>query len=307
MRIAILGNQGSWYCRELQQAAEARGHSSCTLEFHDLAAWLPGLSAEQFSSYDAEEGQIDLNQFDALIIRTMPPGSLEQVIFRMDLLGRLEQAGVTVFNTPRAIECAVDKYLTTSRLSAAGLPVPATAVCESSAAAMQRFEDLGGDVVVKPLFGSEGRGIFRISDPDLAYRSFRTLERTQAVIYLQRYIPHPGYDLRILILNSSVVGAIRRHNQTDFRTNISRQGRAEAYLPTESEVQLALRACELTQAEFAGVDLLTPVEAPETRYLLEVNAVPGWRGLQSATNVNVAALVIEYLEQKRNNAGLSQP
>jgi ribosomal protein S6--L-glutamate ligase len=126
------------------------------------------------------------------------------------------------------------------------------------------------------------------------------------VIYLQRYIPHPGYDLRVLILNGSVVGAIRRHNQTDFRTNISRQGRAEAYSPTESEVQLALRACELTQAEFAGVDLLTPVDEPETRYLLEVNAVPGWRGLQSATNVNVAALVIEYLEQKRNNAGASQ-
>ncbi|QDV17961.1 Ribosomal protein S6 modification protein [Gimesia panareensis] len=305
MRIAILGNQGSWYCRELKAAAEARGHQACTLEFRDLDALLSGQSMEQFCCYDADEQQINLNQFDCLIIRTMPPGSLEQVIFRMDLLGRLEQAGVTVFNTPRAIECAVDKYLTTSRLAAAGLPVPATAVCESSAAAMQRFEELGGDVVVKPLFGSEGRGIFRISDPDLAYRSFRTLERTQSVIYLQQYVAHPGYDLRILILNGTVTGAIRRHNQTDFRTNISRQGRAEAYTPTDAEVQLALRASDLTQAEFAGVDLLPPVDAPETRYLLEVNAVPGWRGLQSATNVNVAALVIEYLEQKRNNAGAS--
>lgn len=306
MRIAILGNQRSWYCEQLSQAAHTRGHDPFKMEFHDLASHLTGTHQERSFSYDAEHTPVELNGFDCLIIRTMPPGSLEQVIFRMDLLGRLDQAGVTVFNSPRAIECAVDKYLTTSRLAAAGLPVPATAVCESSAAAMQHFEQLGGDVVVKPLFGSEGRGIFRISDPDLAYRSFRTLERTQAVIYLQQYISHPGYDLRILILNGNLIGAIRRHGNNDFRTNISRQGHAELYHPTDREVELAMRAAELTHSEFAGVDLLSPTHAPEERYLLEVNAVPGWRGFQSATNVDVASLVIEYLEQKRNNMGSSQ-
>lgn len=301
MRIAILGNQGSWYCEQLHQAAQSRGHVTFKIEFRDLASLISGTAPEQCFSYDAEQNQITLNQFDCLIIRTMPPGSLEQVIFRMDLLGRLEQAGITVFNSARAIECAVDKYLTTSRLSAAGLPVPATAVCESSEAAMQHFELLGGDVVVKPLFGSEGRGIFRISDPDLAYRSFRTLERTQAVIYLQQYISHPGYDLRILILNGRVIGAIRRHGMDDFRTNISRQGQAEPYQPSDREVDLALRAAELTHATFAGVDLLSPSDALENLSLLEVNAVPGWRGFQSATKIDVATLVIEYLEQKRNN------
>ena len=301
MRIAILGNQGSWYCEQLHQAAQSHGHESFIIEFRDLASEILKTNQEQSFSYDAKRNPIKLNPFDCLIIRTMPPGSLEQVIFRMDLLGRLEQAGVTIFNSPRAIECAVDKYLTTSRLAAAGLPVPATAVCESSEAAMQHFEILGGDVVVKPLFGSEGRGIFRISDPDLAYRSFRTLERTQAVIYLQQYVPHPGYDLRIIVLNGTVIGAIRRHGMHDFRTNISRQGQAETYQPSDREVNLALRAAELTQATFAGVDLLSPSDDPNNLSLLEVNAVPGWRGFQSATNIDVASLVIEYLEQKRNN------
>tara|TARA_R110002095_G_scaffold190753_1_gene168404 strand:- start:1464 stop:2387 length:924 start_codon:yes stop_codon:yes gene_type:complete len=307
VRIAILGHQGSWYCEQLSQSAAARGHESVKLEFRDLTSLLAGTQQEQFFWQGEENERIELSQFDCLIIRTMPPGSLEQVIFRMDLLGQLERSGVIVFNSARSIECAVDKYLTTSRLAAAGLPVPATAVCESFEAAMQHFEQLGGDVVVKPLFGSEGRGIFRISDPDLAYRSFRTLERTQAVIYLQRYIPHPGYDLRILLLNGNVIGAIRRHGNNDFRTNISRQGRAEPYHPSDREVELALRAAELTHAEFAGVDLLAPAEALEECYLLEVNAVPGWRGFQSATNVDVASLVIEYLEQKRNNVSSSQP
>ena len=306
MRIAILGNQGSWYCKQLSQSASTRGHESTNMEFHDLSSLVAENQAEQFFQNSVESNGINLNPFDCLIIRTMPPGSLEQVVFRMDLLGQLERSGVTVFNGPRSIECAVDKYLTTSRLAAAGLPVPATAVCETSEAAMQHFQQLGGDVVVKPLFGSEGRGIFRISDPDLAYRSFRTLERTQAVIYLQQYISHPGYDLRILVLNGNVIGAIRRHGHNDFRTNISRQGRAEAYQPSDREVELALRATELTHTEFGGVDLLSPSQSPANHYLLEVNAVPGWRGFQSVANVDVASLVIEYLEQKRNNVSSQQ-
>lgn len=305
MRIAILGNQGSWYCKKLSDAASTHGHESFQLEFRDLASHLLEAQREQFFSYDAESNRNSLNSFDCLIIRTMPPGSLEQVIFRMDLVGRLEQSGVTIFNSPRSIECAVDKYLTTSRLAAAKLPVPATAVCESSEAAMQQFQQLGGDVVVKPLFGSEGRGIFRISDPDLAYRSFRTLERTQAVIYLQQFIQHPGHDIRILILNGKLIGAIRRHSKDDFRTNISRQAHAETYLPTDREVELAIRAAKLTHAEFAGVDLLYRSGSTDECYVLEVNAVPGWRGFQSTTKVDVASLVIEYLEQKRNNINSS--
>ncbi len=303
MRIAILGNQGSWYCKQLSHAARARGHQPSRLEFRNLASQLIDAQQEQFSSHDPGGQQTRLNPFDCLLIRTMPPGSLEQVVFRMDLLRQLEQSGVTVFNSPQSIECAVDKYLTTSQLAKAGLTVPATAVCESSEAAMHQFEQLGGDVVVKPLFGSEGRGIFRISDPDLAYRSFRTLERTQSVIYLQQFISHPGHDLRILILNGRVLGAVRRHGKDDFRTNLSRQGKAEKYLPTDREAELAIRAAEITQAEFSGVDLLYSSRSPQECYLLEVNAVPGWRGFQSVTNLDVATLVIEYLEQKRNNTG----
>ena len=62
---------------------------------------------------------------------------------------------------------------------------------------------LGGDVVVKPLFGAEGRGIVRVSDPDLAFRTFRTLERIQSVLYLQQFIEHKGFDVRILVLDGN--------------------------------------------------------------------------------------------------------
>src|SRR5205814_4695602 len=118
-----------------------------------------------------------------------------QVVFRMDLLGRVEARGVPVVNTPRSLEAAIDKYLTTARLDAAGLPAPATVACQDAESALEAFAALGGDVVVKPLFGSEGRGMLRVGEAELAWRTFRTLERTGAVLYLQKMIHHPGWGL----------------------------------------------------------------------------------------------------------------
>ena len=140
------------------------------------------------------------------------------------------------------------------------------------------FDHLGGDVVVKPIFGSEGRGIVRVSDRDLALRTFRTLERIGAVLYVQRFIENEGFDVRVLVLGKRVLGAMRRRANGDFRANISCRAIAEEYRPTDDECQMALGAAEATGARFAGVDLL--YDRDGTCYVIEVNAVPGWRALQ---------------------------
>ena len=137
-------------------------------------------------------GGVDLLAADGVLVRMMPPGSLEQVVFRMDALHRVAAAGVPVLNPPRAIEAAVDKYLTLPLLDPAGLPVPPTWAGQEANEALAAFDMLGGDVVVKPLFGSEGRGLIRISDHELGWRTFHALERMGAVLYLQRFIRHPG-------------------------------------------------------------------------------------------------------------------
>src|SRR5690606_22642929 len=146
MHIGVLGNEGSWYVRQLQQAAELRGHACTRVDFRRLTAALLETDAAVVSE-DAS-----LNAMQALVVRTMPPGSLEQVVFRMDVLQRLETQGTRILNPPKAIEAAVDKFLTTARLAAEGLPTPRTIVCESADAALEAFEHLGRDVVVKPLF-----------------------------------------------------------------------------------------------------------------------------------------------------------
>lgn len=285
VQIVVLGNPGSWYCAELERAAAAGGHSCARADFPAIVASV-GVGAPRWIT-----GDVDLSQADAVIVRTMPPGSLEQVVYRMDALARLEAAGVIVFNPPKSVECAVDKFLTTAKLAEAGLNVPATIVCEGSDAALTAFEQLGGDVVVKPLFGAEGRGILRVSDPDLALRTFRTLERIDAVLYLQRFIDHEGFDVRVLVLDGRVLGGMRRYGDGDFRTNVSRNGRAELYDPTADECVWALRAAAAAGARFAGIDILYDREG--RRYLIEVNAVPGWRAFQRVTGIDVARLVID--------------
>lgn len=295
MHIAILSHPQSWYRRELERAAQARGHRVTCFPFERLCAALP------FGQMAVSGEPGELTEVDAVIVRTMPPGSLEQVVFRMNLLGQLEARGVQVLNAPRAIECAVDKYLTTARLHDAGLPVPATVVCETADAALEAFDALGGDVVVKPLFGAEGRGILRVSDPDLALRVFRTLERLDAVLYLQQFVEHEGFDTRVMVLDGRVLAGMRRRNPHDFRTNVSRHAQAEPVLLTDRQREWALRAAAAIGARLAGVDLLD--DRAGNGYVIEVNGVPGWQALSRVTGCDVAREVVQSIEQYRATRG----
>ncbi|HKB05216.1 MAG TPA: RimK family alpha-L-glutamate ligase, partial [Gemmataceae bacterium] len=199
---------------------------------------------------------------------------------------------------PRALEVCVDKYLALVRLQQAGLRVPNTIVCQHADSALAAFEALGRDVVVKPLFGSEGRGMVRITDPELAWRTFRAIERTQAVLYVQKFVPHPGWDLRAFVLNGKVLAAMRRRSDGDWRTNVAQGATAEpATLSAEQEV-LAVRAAESVGAVAAGVDLL-PGPAGEW-YVIEVNAVPGWRALGPATGIDIARAMIRQVTNDKS-------
>lgn len=301
MHIAILANPESWYARDLTRAATDRGHTVEVLPFRMLTAEVATGDAAVWGAGSP------LSKADAVLVRTMPPGSLEQVVFRMNLLAQLEAQGVQVLNPPRAIECAVDKYLTTSKLMAAGLPVPRTIVCETADAALAAFDTLGRDVVVKPLFGSEGRGILRVTDPDLALRVFRTLERIQAVLYLQEFIHHDGSDVRVLVLDGRVLAAMKRRGADgDFRTNVSRRGQAEPVDLTDELRDWALRATAAIGARVAGVDLLYGHAGHKGRgysddaargHVIEVNGVPGWKALRQVTGCDVAEEVIRSLEK----------
>ncbi len=287
MRVAVLGAADSGYVKDLERAARGQ-HDIVPLPFSRLNSQL-----QSGQDLRVKVAPTDLRQFDCILVRSMPPGSLEQVVFRMDALGRLKECGGVVINSPRAIEAAVDKYLALAKLQSAGLLVPTTIVCQTAEEAMVAFDELGGDVVVKPLFGSEGRGIARLTDPALALRAFNMLVQLRAVLYLQRFVPHEGHDLRLFVVGDNVLG-MRRHHPADWRTNVSRGAQAQP-LPVEPQLaSLARRAANAVGAELAGVDLLPGRDGQ--LYAIEVNAVPGWRALAEAVQTDVAAMVLDYVQ-----------
>jgi RimK family alpha-L-glutamate ligase len=235
--------------------------------------------------------QTELDSADAVLARIIPSGTLEQIIFRVDALHRLEDRSVRVVNSPRAIERTVDKFWTSTLLERCGLSTPETIVCESSEEAFAGFRALG-DVIVKPLFGSMGLGMVRVSDEEMAYRVFRTIEQIRGVYYLQRAIDHEGADIRAFVIGGRLIGAIERRSE-GWRTNLSRGGTARSVSLTPELTSLALRAASAVGAEYAGVDLLTGQDG--ITYVLEVNGIPGWKGLQQATGLDVAGSLVDYL------------
>lgn len=286
MRVAILGANPGWHAEQMQRALELRGHSCALLPITQLVARV-GV-APRLSCLNTE-----LDAFDLVLVRFIPRGSLEQIIFRLDALHLLEERGLRVINRPAAIERTVDKVYTSGLLEQAGLPTPRTVVCETSADALKAFAELGGDVVVKPLFGAMGLGIARIEDRDVAYRVFKALEMERAIYYLQETIAHPGCDIRAFVMGQRVVAAMERFSD-DWRTNVARGGQARPCRLTPMQEELALKAARAVGADYAGVDLLPAANGQ--LYVLEVNSIPGWKGLQTTSPLDIATELVIYLE-----------
>ena len=288
--LAALVSGYGWHVQDLLRGAKKVGVRLDALPFPSVVGRVNDGPSR------VEAGGVDLGRLDGVIVRMMPPGSLERVVFRMDALHRLAAIGVPVVNPPGAVEASVDKYLSLSRLEAAGLPVPPTWVGERAEGAMHAFERLGGDVVFKPIFGAEGRGLVRVADIESCRRVARSLEQVGAVLYVQKFLRNPGHDLRAFVLGGRILGAIRRHApEGDWRANVAVGGRAEAVVLDEDVASMAIRAASAVGAVVAGVDLL-PGEGGMV--VLEVNAVPGWRALAGASGVDVAAEIVGFVADR---------
>ncbi len=285
MKVAVLGSKRSWYTKSLQAAFEARG-----IEVPCFP--VTGLVADIGSGTTLRIGGEPLDNFQVVLVRAIPKGSLEQIIFRMDALHRLKSAGIRVINPPAAIERGVDKYYTLALMEDQGLPVPRSIVAERFEDAMDAFDELGGDVVVKPLFGSEGRGMLRVTDKDTAYRVFRALELSRYVFYLQMYMPHGCEDIRVFVVGDSAVAAMTRRGES-WKSNISNGAAAEPFALDATLADMSVRAVRAVGAEYAGVDIL-PLEGGGYS-LIEVNTIPGWQGLKKATGFDAAECLADFV------------
>ncbi|MHA1579701.1 MAG: RimK family alpha-L-glutamate ligase [Candidatus Freyarchaeota archaeon] len=282
--IGILteGGERGFAVPQLVKAAERRNIKTYLIPMRKL---LLGVSATP-----AVFKGLNLLDLDALIFRGFNLGSLEQVILRMDALHRLQRLGMRIYNPPSAIERASDKFYASALLEEAGLPTPRCFVTEDAFEALKAFQGMG-DAVVKPLFGSQGKGMTRVTDPETAARVFHNLAFSNLVIYMQEFIPHGNRDIRAFTIGEQVVAAMYRVANS-WKTNIF-QGAKPVACKLEPELEeMSIKAAKVLGCEYAGVDIL---EGPNGPVIIEVNSSPTWKGLYQATGVPIADLLIEYI------------
>lgn len=290
MKVGIVASEREeWHVQRLLESLKRRGAEAYVFPVTRL------LSRVCTKPRASVKGHA-IDDFDAVIVRKVPGGSAEQVFYRMDVLHRLEEMGVYVMNPPDGIERSVDKYYTSALLEGVGIPTPKTVVTEKFDEAMEAFSDLGGDVVVKPLFGSLGFGMTRVNDEDIAYRVFRTLEMIGGVYYIQEYIPHRNEDIRAFVIGSRVVASMLRKAER-WKTNIAGGGEAKPYRLEEKLAEVSARAAEAVGLEYTGVDILKS-ERSEDFYVVELNSTPGWEGLQTVTDESISDQVVDHLLSK---------
>lgn len=280
-QIIIITDEPGWHGAQLKKAFAARGYASRYLALQDcgfdLIEGAAGLRLPGFG-YGLPRG---------VFVRGVPGGSLEEVVFHLDILHALREYGVPVYNDARAIERSVDKAMTSFLLHRANLPTPPTWISRDPGAArarLQREFAAGHEVVFKPVFGAQGEGLLRLSRID----DLPTLEACNGVYYLQRFIDTgegDWHDWRVFVVGGRAVAAMRRSG-ISWISNVARGGRCQPAVLDDPMRRLAEDAVCALDMHYAGVDVLRDKDG--RLWVVEVNGVPAWRGLQGACNVPIA-------------------
>ena len=286
MKIGIATrNMEAWSSTQVREALTKRGIPYVCFTFPKLVAQLGCKPYFKVADVDL------LKDLNALIIRPIGRGSLEELVFRMDMLYKLERAGFYVINPAESIEHCVDKYDILAILEDNGVPVPRTVATESANEAVKAFNMLGGDVVVKPIFGSRGIGATRVNDPEIALTVFKAITFQHGVVYLQEFVPHGHSDIRAFVVGGRVVAAMRRVAD-GWKTNYSQGARPAPTTLSKEFEDLAVKSAKAVGCKVAGVDIL---EGPQGPRICDVNSQPGWKGLQMVTKVNIAEEIVDFV------------
>jgi RimK family alpha-L-glutamate ligase len=283
-------NMEAWSSTQVREALTKHSIPYVCFKFPKIVAQLG--NKPYFIVKDVNQQDVDmLKDLNALIVRPIGRGSLEELVFRMDMLYKLEREGFYVLNPAEAIEHCVDKYDILAILEHVGVPVPRTFATESANEAVKAFEELGGDVVVKPIFGSRGIGATRVNDAEIALTVFKAITFQHGVIYLQEFIEHGTSDIRAFVVDGRVVAAMRRVAD-GWKTNYSQGARPAPIKLSKEFEELAVKASNAVGCKVSGVDIM---EGPEGPCICDVNSQPGGKGLQMVTKVNIAEEIVKFM------------
>jgi tetrahydromethanopterin:alpha-L-glutamate ligase len=280
----IFSDEPDWHTRRLTAAFRGRGAETHVRSLHDCVFAVggdgPGIVIP---------GLLPKAMPDVVLARTIAAGSFEQVTLRLSFLHALSHIGIPVINSARTIERCVDKSMTSFLLHRAGIPTPSTLITEEVEAATRYVEQAGGDLVIKPLFGSQGKGLARLS----AGASLPPSDAYAGIHYLQRFVGRDKAwrDFRVMVVGGRAVAAMARHGQS-WITNVARGAQCERITLTPRLADLSIAAAEVVGADYAGVDLIEDEHG--SLLVLEINSSPAWKGLQSVAHHDISDLVAEH-------------
>jgi RimK family alpha-L-glutamate ligase len=281
--VALVSDGIDWHARTLTKALAAQGVRTIPTSLQACGIATQGASGLNIAGLGDRLP-------DAVLVRSMSGGTFQAVTLRLGILHALRANGVIVWNDARAIERCVDKSMTSFLLARAGIPTPVAWAVEtqSDAQAIVRRESPQGPLVLKPLFGSQGRGLKLIRTAG----ELPAPDEIAGVYYLQRYVGVEGgdgfRDFRLLVSRGRVVAAMTRH-AAGWITNVKQGGRPLPFVPDKHMKALAVHATHVVGAEFAGVDILHGPNGRPT--VLEVNSMPAWSGLQKVTRASIARIL----------------
>ena len=225
-----------------------------------------------------------------ILVRGFGANVTQKIFFRLDILRVIEEYGIRLINSRDSLEIASDKFLTSVFLEKHNIPTPKTIICEDPHDALQMYEELGRDVIIKPLFGSKGIGISRLNDRGFAENVILTLGQLNEVFYLQEFIEHYNRDIRIFVIGNEAIAGMYRVSD-NWKTNVYAGAEVKPIELTSEWKELAVKSEQVTKTEISGVDIL---ESEEGYYVIEVNSIPGFTALQKVTDINIPEKIISY-------------
>jgi tetrahydromethanopterin:alpha-L-glutamate ligase len=282
-----------WHSQRLAQAARKRGRVRIVRP-EELEVRLGDGAAE------VRAGGIDVRSFDVMLLpRAL--GERGSADFQLEAYRLCAELGVPLVNGIEALLAAVDKFRSSVLFERAGVATPPCAVVQTAAAAHAVMASWGA-AVVKPLFGSLGRGVRLVRN----LKDLNRLFRRQRALYLQAYVPAPDGDVRAFVVGDRVVAALRRvPRKGDFRTNARRAARVVAEELDARTQALAVAAAHAVGLAYTGVDLVFSERGP---LVLEVNGAPRWEALAQMTGCDVAGAIVDHaISQRADSIGDHTP
>ena len=280
IRTLILTEKEGWHYQQLKLSLTKLNHSVDSACISDISIILNNNEAI------LENKGERLPKIDNIIVRFIPGGTLEEIIFYLNILKILESMNVRVVNNASSIESTVDKLYTSYLLNNNNINCPKTYVMRGQEAASKFISNYHYEskLIYKPLFGSQGDNIRLIegsSDLD-------KLDNQTNIYYFQEYLENrPNYDYRVLVINNKnniKYFYMTRYGDT-FVNNFSKGAKCVRENLNEEVIELAIKSSKLLNMDFCGVDI---IEHNKKYYVIEVNSIPAWKGLQKVESANIS-------------------